>query len=105
MSDIAKNTIGQRLVWTLDLPKTFKHKQDTTSGDGSEVELQRLYQLVLPYGAPFEEIHAVMEELLAEVKRLEEVSKEQAVKLAAENAAKEEQVAVDESATDESATN
>ena len=40
---------------------------------------------MLPYGAPFEEIYAVMDDLLVEVKRLEAISKEAADK------AKEEQ--------------
>jgi len=75
------NKIGQRLVWTLDLPREFKHKQE----DGSEIDLQRLYQLVLPYGAPFEEIYSVFEDMVSEVKRLEAVSKEAAAKAQAEN--------------------
>jgi len=81
----AEKNIGQRLVWTLDVPRSFKHKQE----DGSEVELQRLYQLVLPYGAPFEEIYPVLEDMLAEVKRLEQLSKEAAAKAQAEKEAKE----------------
>lgn len=84
--------IGQRLVWTLDVPRVFKHKQE----DNSEVELQRLYQLVLPYGAPFDEIYPVIEDMLAEVKRLEQMSKEAAAKAQAEKEAKEAQVDLEE---------
>jgi len=86
--------VGQRLVWTLDFPREFKHKQD----DGSEVELQRLYQLVLPYGAPFEEIFAVIEDMVSEVKRLEAVSKEAIAKQKAEQEAKEKLTATEEAA-------
>lgn len=88
----AENKIGQRLVWTLDLPRVFKHKQD----DGSEIDLQRLYQLVLPYGAPFEEIYSVIEDMLAEVKRLEQLSKDSAEKAKAEKEAKEAEVDLEE---------
>jgi hypothetical protein len=84
------NKIGQRLVWTLDLPREFKHKQE----DGSELDLQRLYQLVLPYGAPFEEIYSVLEDMVSEVKRLESISKEAAAKAQAEKEAKEAEEAV-----------
>jgi hypothetical protein len=94
-----KNTIGQRLVWTLDLPREFKQKQQ----DGTEVDLQRLYQLVLPYGAPFEEIYPVLEDMLAEVKRLEVISKEAVAKAQAENARvqaeKEAMVDIEEAST------
>lgn len=95
----AEKNIGQRLVWTLDVPRSFKHKQE----DGSEVELQRLYQLVLPYGAPFDEIYPVIEDMLAEVKRLEQLSKEaaaakaQAEKEAKESKTQEAQIDLEES--------
>lgn len=80
-----ENKIGQRLVWTLDLPREFKHKQE----DGKEIDLQRLYQLVLPYGAPFEEIYSVIDDMLTEVKRLEQLSKDAAEKARLEKEAKE----------------
>jgi len=82
--------IGQRLVWTLDLAREFKQKQQ----DGTEVDLQRLYQLVLPYGAPFEEIYPVLEDMLTEVKRLEVLSKEAVAKAQAEKEKQEAEEAV-----------
>ena len=86
------NPVGQRLIWSLDLAKTFKHKQP----DGTEVDLQRLYQIVLPYGAPFEEAYAVIEEFVTELKRIETVTKEQAAAAKAEQEAKAAQVATEE---------
>lgn len=89
--------IGQRLVWTLDVPREFKHKQE----DGKELDLQRLYQLVLPYGAPFEEIYPVLEDMLAEVKRLETISKEAAEKARLEKETKEAQVDIEDTSVEE----
>lgn len=86
--------VGQRLIWSLDIVKPFKHKQE----DGTELDLQRVYQLVLPYGAPFDETYSVLADMLAEIKKLEQISKDQAAKIEAEKAAKETQIATEESA-------
>ena len=92
---MAENTnVGQRLIWSIDVAKAFKHKQE----DGTELDLQRVYQLVLPYGAPFDETYSVLADLLAEVKKLEQISKDQAAKLEAEKAAKEKQITTEEAA-------
>jgi len=87
-----KPLIGQRLAWSFDIVKAFKHKQE----DGTEVDLQRVYQLVLPYGAPFEEIYTVINELKEELQAIEIKTKEQAAKLAAEAEAKQAEADVAE---------
>ena len=73
MADDLKPSVGQRLLWSFDVVKPFKHKQE----DGTELDLQRVYQFILPYGSPFEETYAVLDEIRAGVQKIEVISKEQ----------------------------
>ena len=82
-------SIGQRLTWSFDITKPFKHKQE----DGTEVDLVRIYQIVLPYGAPFEETYTVLDEAKAEIQKIEVIAKEQEAQRKA--AAEEKEMAVD----------
>ena len=84
---IAQPQVAQRLIWSLDTVRSFKHKDES----GKEMDLQRVYQLVLPYGAPFDEVYSVVDELINEIKRIEVISKEQAAKAQAEAQAEKEE--------------
>ena len=86
MENSEVKTIGQRLTWSFDLAKPFKHKQE----DGTEIDLQRVYQVVLPYGAPFDETYTVLDEIKAEIQKIEAIAKEQAAQQAAAAAASTE---------------
>lgn len=67
--------VGQRLVVNFDAYKTVK----TKDGD-KEIEGQRLYQLSVPYGCPFEEVYEALNLIQEEVKKIEAHSKEEAKK-------------------------
>ena len=82
-----KEAMGQRLMLTFDAAKPFTHKNE----DGTELKLQRVYHLNVPYLSPFEEIYQVLEDFKKEVKRQEQVSKENAAKARKEQEAKAEQ--------------
>ena len=68
--------LGQRLLLCFDNVKSFTHKTD----DGQSMELQRVYHLDVPYGAPYEEVFAVLEEFVQTIKENEKISKERAAK-------------------------
>jgi hypothetical protein len=64
----------------------------------------------LPYGAPFDEIYLVLEDMLAEVKRLEVISKEAVAKAQQEKEKQEQmnmeaQVDIENTSVEEASTN
>lgn len=89
---MAEITVGQRIMLTLDCVRVFTQKDES----GSDVQLQRVYHLNLPYGAPYEEVYSVLEEFVQNIKETEKASKERAAK---EEAAKN--TSVEESKTQE----
>jgi predicted RNase H-like nuclease len=91
-------SMGQRLTWSFDIHKSFKHKQEPINGvDSTEIDLVRVYQLVLPYGAPFEETYVVLDEIKAEIKKIEVIAKEQEAQRKAATESKEMDVDIEES--------
>lgn len=90
---------GQRVLFTVDVFKTVKIKD----GD-KEQEIQRMYQLVLPYGVPFEEVYEAINVMTDEVKKLEEANKERAKQIAEEQAKQAEQPSVEQPSTEQSST-
>lgn len=85
----------------IDIARPFKFKKE----DGTEVELHRIYNFILPLNAPWEEVFSAIEELTEDCKKIkaegerieaERKAKEEADKKAKETSLKEEKDLADE---------